>query len=112
MPLRLTQYDVAEGGVDLGELWALANDGHGLRLVVRTHPKGWQLCLCRDGEVMRLDQVRHKARVVFLAARWLANAEKAGWTRLREDTIADPLEAERDRPSRRRTRSSRANEPV
>lgn len=103
MPLRLTQYDVAEGAVDLGELWALAHDGHGLRLVVRTHPKGWQLCLCRDGEVLRLDNVRQKARVAFLAARWLANAEKAGWTRLRAETIADALDARRDRQSRRRT---------
>ncbi len=111
MPFRLTQYDVAEGAVDLGELWALANDGHGLRLVVRTHPKGWQLCLCRDGEVLRLDNVRHKARVALLAARWLGNAEKAGWTRLRVDSIADPLDAERDRPARRRLRSARANPP-
>ncbi len=109
MPIRLIQYDVAEGAAELGELWALANDGHGLRLFVRTHPNGWQLCLCRDGEVLRLDHVRHKARVVLLAARWLANAEKAGWARLRADTIADPLDAERDRPPRRRTRSLRAN---
>ena len=109
MPLRLNRYDLAEGATDLGEIWALAKDGQGLRLVVRTHPKGWQLCLCRDGEIMRRDEVRHKARVTLLAARWLANAEKAGWTRLRTETIADLLDTEGDRPLRRRTRSPRAN---
>lgn len=107
MPLILSKYDESVGFVDLGEVWALAKEGQLLRVVVRTHPEGWQLCLCRDGQLVRKDVCRQKYRVRFLAARWRANALKAGWTHLRMEIIESFSPAEE--PSRRQARAPRSD---
>lgn len=104
VPLILTKYDATQGSVDLGEVWALAKDGQGLRVAVRTHPEGWQLCLCRDGQVMCKDICRRKDRVRFLAARWQANAVKAGWTLVRSELLEVISD---ERPPRRPSRTPR-----
>lgn len=102
MPLILTEYDATLGAIDLGEVWALGRDDQRLRVVVCTHPEGWQLCLCRDGQVMRKDICRRKDRVRFLTTRWQANALKAGWTLIRSESLEVVDEAEE--PLRRRRR--------
>ena len=105
MPWTLTEYNETLGPVDLGELWALVKDGQGLRLVARTHPEGWELGLCRDGDVLRRDVVRRKARLALLTTRWLANAEKAGWALLRSEVV----DTNGDVPTGRRVRAQRAH---
>lgn len=107
MPLTLAEYDEATGPDELGELWALTKDGQRLRLVVQTHPEGWSLCLCRDGEVLRRDHIRRRARVILVASRWRANAEQAGWSLVRAEEIHGRFEREADGPTRRRQRLSR-----
>lgn len=102
MPLTLRDYDESTGPDELGELWVLTKDQQRLRLVVQTHPDGWSLCLCRDGVVLRRDQVRRRARLILMAARWRTNAEQAGWTLLRAEEILGRLEPER--AARRRFR--------
>jgi hypothetical protein len=99
MPLFLTDYDDSTGPAELGELWALTKDSQRLRLIVQTHPEGWSLCLCRDGDLLRRDQVRRRARVILLDARWRANAEQSGWCLLRADEVHGRTES--DTPRRR-----------
>ena len=108
MPLTLSDYDASTGPAELGELWALAKDGQRLRLVVQTHPEGWSLCLCRDGLVLRRDQVRRRARLIFVAQRWRANAEQAGWSLVRVEEIQGWLDRESGGHPRRRPRVPRA----
>lgn len=102
MPLTLTEYDHATGAEELGELWALTKDGQRLRLVVQTHPDGWTLCLCRDGVVLRRDQIRRRARLMFVSARWRANAQQAGWSLVRMEEVHGRFDRDADRPGRRR----------
>jgi hypothetical protein len=100
MPITLTEFDAALGPTELGELWALGKDGKRLRLIVQTQPKGWLLCLCQDGEALRRDHIRRRARVILIASRWRTNAEQAGWDVLRVEEIdAKPGD---DLPRRRR----------
>lgn len=105
MPLALTDYDDSTGPAELGELWTLRKDTQRLRLVVHTHPDGWSLCLCRDGVVLRRDQIRRRARVILVAARWRANAEQAGWSVVRLEEIHGRVDRESDQSGRRRTRT-------
>jgi hypothetical protein len=107
MPLFLTDYDDSTGPAELGELWALTKDSQRLRLIVQTHPEGWSLCLCRNGDVLRRDHVRRRARVILLAARWRANAEQAGWCLLRADEVHGRTDS--DGPGRRRIRGLASN---
>ena len=107
MPLTLAEYDDATGPAELGELWALAKDGQRLRLVVRTHPAGWSLFLCRDGVVLRRDHIRRRARLILVASRWRTNAEQAGWALLRMDEVQGRVDRDADNSARRRRRGPR-----
>lgn len=76
---ELRQYDPIRRAEILEDLWKVTKNDNTLRVELRTHPMGWEVCALVASQMHRTQVCKTEADVRSTSEAWLTEATTRGW---------------------------------